>query len=90
MNIIFSQHALQQMFKRKISIERVKHAIENGEEIKNYPDDKPYPSVLVLAYKNELPLHVVIAKNYDEHKNIIITAYYPDPVIWAEDFKTRR
>ena len=27
MDTIFSQHALQQMFKRNISIEQVKHAI---------------------------------------------------------------
>lgn len=78
------------MFKRNISIEQVKNAIEKGEEINSYPDDKPYPSMLLLIFENELPLHVVIAKNLAEHKNIVITAYYPYPTIWMEDFKTRR
>jgi len=51
MDLIFSFHALQQMFKRNISVEQVKYAILNGEEIRSYPDDKPYPSKLLLAMK---------------------------------------
>ena len=90
MDTIFSQHALQQMFKRDISIEQVKYAIINGEEIRSYPDDKPYPGKLLLAFENDLPLHVVIAQNSAENKNIVITAYYPDSNIWIENFKTRR
>jgi hypothetical protein len=90
MDTIFSQHALQQMFKRNISIEQVKHAIINGEEIRSYPDDKPYPSKLLLAFENELPLHVIIAQDFAENKNIVITAYHPDSNIWIGNFKTRQ
>jgi hypothetical protein len=87
---IFSQHALQQMFRRNISIEQVKQAILLGEEIRRYPDDKPYPTKLLLAFENGLPLHVVIAQNHAENKNIVVTAYHPDINIWMENFKTRR
>jgi len=90
MDIIFSHHALQQMFKRNISIEQVRYAIISGVEIRSYPDDKPYPSKLLLAFENELPLHIVIAQNYSDNKNIVITAYHPDSDIWMENFKTRR
>ena len=62
----------------------------NGEEIRSYPDDKPYPSKLLLAFENELPLHVIIAQDFSENKNIVITAYHPDSNIWIENFKTRR
>ena len=78
------------MFKRNISIEQVKHAIINGEEIRSYPDDKPYPSKLLLAFENELPLHVIIAQDFAENINIVITAYRPDSNIWIGNFKTRR
>ena len=90
MDTIFSQQALQQMFKRNVSIEGVKHAIINGEEIRSYPDDKPYPSKLLPAFENELPLHVIIAQDFAENKNIVITAYHPDSNFWLGNFKTRR
>ena len=90
MDIIFSQHALQQLFKRSISIEQVKNAIIYGEEIRSYPDDKPYPSKLLLAFENEVPLHIVIAQNFTENKIIVITAYHPEEIIWMADYKTRR
>jgi hypothetical protein len=88
--IIFSFHALQQMFKRNISVEQVKYAILNGEEIRSYPEDKPYPSKLLLVFENEIPLHIVIAQNSIENQTIVITAYNPESDIWLEDFKTRR
>ncbi len=78
------------MFKRNISVEQVKYAIINGEEIRSYPDDKPYPGKLLLAYENELPLHIVIAQNSFEKKIIVITAYHPGSDIWMDNFKTRR
>ena len=90
MGIIFSQHAIQQMFKRNISVEQVKLTIIQGEEIKLYPDDKPYPSKLLLFIENDVPLHVVTAENVHNNEIIIITAYIPEPDIWTEDFKTKR
>jgi hypothetical protein len=74
------------MFKRNISIEQVKQAIINGEEIRSYPDDKPYPNKLLLAFENELPLHVIIAQDFAENRNIVITAYHPDSNIWIGNF----
>ena len=90
MDIIFSQHSLQQMFKSNITVEQVKRAVKMGDEIKDYPDDKPYPSKLLLSIENELPLHVVAAYIYAENKCIIITAYNPDINLWSDNFKKRR
>jgi len=41
MEVIFSQHAIQQMFRRGITTIQVKYALTHGEEIKSYPNDKP-------------------------------------------------
>jgi hypothetical protein len=38
------------MFQRGISMEGVKLALTTGEIIEEYPDDKPYPSRLVLGW----------------------------------------
>jgi hypothetical protein len=90
MKIHFSQHAIQQMFKRNISISHVKRTILHGEEIKSYPDDRPYPSRLLLIIENEVPLHVVIAENSKDNEIVVITAYTPEKDIWTNDFKNKR
>ena len=39
----------------------VRHVLEQGETIKGYPEDKPYPSRLVLGWREARPIHVVAA-----------------------------
>lgn len=90
MKFTFSQHALQQMFRRDISVEDIKTAIINGDIIQDYPDDKPYPSRISLYFKEKVPLHVVYAENRKDDEIIVITAYHPDESFWNKDFKTKR
>ena len=87
--LVFRVHAIQKMFERSISRENVRHVIDNGEIIREYPDDTPFPSRLMLGWDSERPLHVVAADNEDE-ETIIITAYEPDPMIWESDFKKKK
>lgn len=88
--LLFSDHAVVQMFKRDIEISDVHFLIEHGEIINEYPDDKPYPSYLLMAFVNQRPLHLVLAKDEDNNRCIIVTAYQPDKLIWKADFKTKR
>lgn len=55
-----------------------------------YPDDKPFPSVLLFGIWDGHPVHVVAA--FDEKQNVthLITAYRPDAEHFEKDFKTRR
>ena len=46
--IIFSRHAFAQMISRNISDVVVKEALLDGEAIKEYTDDRPYPSQLMF------------------------------------------
>ena len=50
--VLFSDHAITQMFKRNISVADAKLVIERGETVTEYSNDKPYPSCLMLAYVN--------------------------------------
>ncbi|MGK7878898.1 MAG: DUF4258 domain-containing protein [Crocosphaera sp.] len=45
-NLVFSRHAIQQMFFRRISKQEVKQVINYGEIIEEKPDDHPFPSYL--------------------------------------------
>lgn len=85
----FSGHATVQMFKRKISVEDIIAVLKNGRIIKNYPDDKPFPSYLVLGFVDKRILHVVVSR--DQSGNCyIITAYQPDIGLWNEDFISKK
>jgi len=89
-NYAYSNHAITQMFKRSITADEVEAGITNKEIIKNYPDDKPYPSCLILYFTNPKPLHIVVSQ--DDHSEVcyVITTYIPDPIIWDTDFKNKK
>lgn len=88
--LVFRVHALQRMFERKISEEDVLKTLKWGETIAEYPDDKPYPSRLLLGWVGERPLHVLVAENKDQAETIVVTVYEPDLETWEPDFKKRR
>lgn len=89
-HILFSGHAIRQMFHREIAKDDVIRAVNTGQVIIDYPDDIPYPSCLMLAFIGDDPIHVVFAFDRENKIGIVITAYIPAPKLWAEDFKSRR
>lgn len=88
--LVFRVHAIKRMFQRRISKDDVRQVLETGETIETYPQDTPYPSRLVLGWRQTRPLHVVTADNADTGETIVITTYEPDPEEWERDCKTRR
>ncbi len=89
-SLVFRLHAVQKMFERSVSRDDVADVIEHGEVIRDYPDDTPYPSRLILGWRAERPLHVVAADNDADEETLIITVYEPDPALWESDFRTKR
>jgi hypothetical protein len=84
--ITFSGHALQRAFEREIPPAEVKAALKNGKVIADYPDDKPYPSCLLLYFTaNEEPIHVVCAFTL-QAECIVVTVYRPKPEQWNSSF----
>lgn len=73
-----------------MTISDVLDSIINGEVIKEYSDDKPYPSILILGYADNTPIHVVCSYNHNVDKVHIITNYKPSLDFYEPDFKTRR
>jgi hypothetical protein len=88
--ISFSRHAIQRMFERAISPDEVRVALVTGAVIADYPEDAPYPSMLILAMVAGRPLHVVAARDGNAKHCYVITAYVADPVLWESDFRTRK
>ncbi|MCM1541982.1 MAG: DUF4258 domain-containing protein [Blautia sp.] len=87
--IIMTAHVIRRCKERSIDADDIINVIMHGEIIKQYEDDKSFPSCLLLgmSIKNRY-LHVVIASN---NINLhIITAYYPELDEWEPDYKTRK
>lgn len=71
-NVEFTAHTLMRLKERKIKINEIYDGINNGEIIEQYPNDKYYPSCLILCFRvNDKPLHFVCSIG-------IITVYDPD------------
>lgn len=87
--IMIGEHSFRRMFEREILPDDVLDVVRNGEIIKEYPEDKPYPSFLILKFVNYRPIHVVIAKNAVNYLCFVVTVYEPDPETWSKDFKTK-
>ncbi|MEW6219386.1 MAG: DUF4258 domain-containing protein [Thermodesulfobacteriota bacterium] len=89
-HITFSGHAIQRMFQRGISKPDVLSIIASGETIAEYPDDTPYPSLLLCGFVDNRPLHVVVAFHEAVHACTVVTTYIPSADQWTTDFRTRR
>ena len=87
--IFITAHARRKCFERGIVLDDIKHAIYNDEIIEEYPDDKPFPSCLILGNDfDKICVHVVLST--DKQLINIITAYHPDSERWENDFNTRK
>lgn len=86
---MLTKHARERLSERNIMIADIVKGIETGEIIKQYEDDKPLPSCLVLGHlANNSYIHIVVS---NDHEYIyLITAYYPNPEQWEDDFRTRK
>jgi hypothetical protein len=90
MKLTYRVHAVRRMFERGITEADVHTVLAEGEEIAAYPDDKPYPSRLLLGWRDDKPLHVVTAYNAQDSEQIVITVYEPDAALWGDGFRRRK
>jgi len=87
--IFMTEHAAERFHQREIRISDIRHAVNFGEIIEQYPNDYPYPSCLICGKNSEDKIiHAVLSDEGTSSR--IITAYFPDGDKWSENFKTQR
>jgi len=93
--LVYRVHAVQRMVERDISEEAVAEVMSAGKAIESYPDDRPYPSRLMLGWvrmgqtsERARPIHVVCAVT--DHEIIVIKVYEPDSALWDAGFEKRK
>lgn len=89
-SLVFRTHAVKRMFERGISVAEIRSVLETGDVIEEYPNDRPYPSRLMLGWIQTRPLHVVAADVPGSNEVIVITVYQPNLETWDTSFRERR
>jgi hypothetical protein len=84
-----THHFTDRLIKRGIEYDNIIYAIMNGEIIENYPDDYPYPSVLIFGQTVEHD-NIHIVAGLGDGELYLVTAYHPSNAKWENDYKTRR
>jgi hypothetical protein len=88
--VIYQRHAVERMAQRGVSEEEVMQALLTGETIQVYADDTPFPSELILGWREGRPLHIVVATDTRRQRKIVITVYEPHPGQWEADFRRKK
>jgi hypothetical protein len=88
--IEWRKHVLQKLAERGIPQQAVRDVMVQGERIRGYSDDRPFPSALFLGYVSGKPFHVVAACNEANQQVLVITAYEPSLEIFEADYRTKR
>ena len=88
--IEWRKHVLQKLAERGIAQQAVRDVLLKGERIREYSDDKPFPSALFLGYVSGRPFHVVAACDETSRQAFVITAYEPSLEIFEDDYRTKR
>jgi hypothetical protein len=85
----FSRHALDQSIRRRVHVHEIREALETGEVIEDYPEDKHGPSCLILGITERgRALHVQCS--YPTRALVkVITLYEPDPARWIDSRRRR-
>ena len=83
-SIVLTDHLLTRLRQRGIKLKDIRHSLKNGEIIKQYPTDTPFPSCLI----NGENLHLVCSVG--EGNLYVITAYRPSSDKWEDEGRKRK
>jgi Domain of unknown function (DUF4258) len=88
--IQWRRHVLEKLAERGIQQQAVREVLLNGERIRDYTQDRPFPSALFLGYIGAKPLHVVAWCDEINRQAFVITAYEPSLDVFEADYRTRK
>lgn len=88
--ILWTYHVNMRLGERAITRQMILDATTNYELVEAYPDDKYFPSYLLLGRTGDDTFHVLFGTDVPGRNVRVVTAYVPSPEEWKPDLKTRR
>jgi hypothetical protein len=87
----FTNHARKQQRLRGISTSDVFTVLLTGQIIEQYPNAKPYPECLMMAFvRTQQPLYVAVAYNAQREYIYIVTVHWLDPARWQDPWTRKQ
>ena len=86
-----SDHSEEEILEDAMDLELLLGGVATAKVVEDYPDAFKGPSVLLLQDHAGRPVHVVwgLAKAKPDEATMI-TAYFPDPTNWYDDWMKRK
>ena len=88
--LLWTYHVQMRLAGRSVPREVVLELAEDADIIESYPDDKYFPSYLVLTRHAGVVYHILFAADVPGSNVRVVTAYRPDLSKWEPDLRTRR
>ena len=88
--IVWTYHVNMRLKARYIPREWILESVSAYDLIEHYPEDKYMPSYLIWSSFRDVVFHVLFATDIDNGNVRVVTAYRPDPDLWAACMKQRR
>ena len=88
--IYWSHHVNMRMRNRAITRRMILDTVDSYTIIESNPGDKYLPTYLVLARSGENAFHILFALDTAEKNVRVVTAYWPDPGRWHDNYETRK
>ncbi len=89
-NVELTMHSLKRIVERNISEREIREAADSAVVIEDYPDDKYYPSYLLLGFTYEdRPLHLHVSRMPGACVRLI-TIYEPNSQEWVDNYSKRK
>jgi len=89
-SVRITDHGDEEAHNDHLTLEEIFFSVLHGEIIEDYPNDRPYPSCLILGQTVfGDPIHSVWAYNEANGWSVLITVYRPDPALWT-NWRERR
>ena len=85
-----TMHSLKRIVQRNISEREIREAADLAVIIEDYPDDKYYPSYLLLGFtQRDRPLHLHVSRMPGDYTRLI-TIYEPNSQEWVDNYSKRK
>ena len=83
--ILITDHADEEAHVDRLSFDEIFFSVLQGENIEDYPKDRPYPICLIYgdSFTGE-PIHSVWAYNPETKWVVLITVYRPESERWID------
>lgn len=87
---VYSLHVFQKLRLIDLGLAEFEQLLGSGEVIEELKDSSQQTREVVLLVEWARPLHLVVAVDFGQREERLVTVYEPRPSDWDDEFKVRK